>query len=113
MPNDTPERMPSTSPLPTLEPTVLSMVGGLAQEIAEAIEGHYGPEARVTCAAIVVEVHAPDGQGGLVDDIEYMASDPRRWVQYALLGEALSIAEARNEDRAEEAAQLGMPPDDD
>ena len=47
----------------------------------------------------VVDVLVPDEEG-VANPITYSSSDPRRWVQEALLGEALKRAEADNDIRA-------------
>ena len=82
--------------------TPLSMIGTLAMEYAEQITETYGEDAKVATVAIVAEIFAGDGET-FIDTIEYACTDPRRWLQLALLSEAVGQAEERNADRVAEA----------
>jgi hypothetical protein len=101
--------------LPDVGQTPLTMIGPLALECSESITEAFGPDAKVTTVAIVVEVFSQgeNSLGHAINTIEYICSDPRRWVQQALLQEATNRATERNEDRVQEAAEAGEAPSDD
>ena len=85
-------------------PRPVERIGYLAMQLAEVIESTYGEEATVHGVVIVADVIAgPDDNP--INPIVVCGSDPRVWLQLALLREGLDIAEARNEARIEEAEQ--------
>ena len=85
--------------MPETHSTSLSPIGTTALEACEAIDNTFGKDVQIGSVIIVTEIITADG----TDTIEFYSSDPRRWLQLALLQEATARADARNDERIEDA----------
>lgn len=83
--------------------TVGERVGQLAAETIEALEERYGTNSTVGAVIIVCDLITGDDRA--VNPIVTMCNDPRRWIQAALLQEALDVAQEANERREADAEQ--------
>lgn len=106
---DEKQRIDSTDQLlPSTGLSPLARIGVVALDCSDSIEQEYGKDAQVLTVVVVAEVLARAPSGDYINSIEYASSEHRRWIQAALLREAVDQAEALNERRVaavEEAAE--------
>lgn len=88
-------------------------IGELAMQAMDQIEESFGDEATVGTVCIVADlvVKNDDEEGMPFNPIIVVCSDPRRWVQLAILQQAVQNAEEADCQRELEAK--GEPIDDD
>jgi hypothetical protein len=92
----------------------LNRISAVAFELDEQIAQTYGDSAEVAAVLIIVDLVAPNGDGGIINPVVYQSNELRRWVQEALIREALAEATHRNAERVEEADEtLGVSANDD
>jgi hypothetical protein len=80
----------------------VARIGAEAMAVVDDLRARYGDDVEVGTIAIVVDVLA-ESENGPINPVTYSCSDPRRWVQVALLEEALDRAQVANAEREEQA----------
>ncbi len=77
-----------------------SILGSLAADVMEQIEGLYGGEAELGTVAIIAEINVEDDEFG-TNVIVYKCSDSRRWIQMGLF-EAAKMAVGNGSEQEDE-----------
>jgi len=77
-------------------------IGALSLEFMDFLAERYGEDYGLGAVAIIADVIAGEDDHP-TNPIVFSCSDPRRWVQVALLREGLEEAEALNESRHADA----------
>lgn len=100
--NDSDKKMSGTESAASTPLSPLSRIGPVAVECAEQVEQYFGADAKVLSVVVVAEVLAQGPNGQWVNSIEYASSENRRWIQLALLEQAVARATEHDEKRVEE-----------